>query len=376
MLGQILPSMKQTSDRKSRLSRRAFLGTTTAGAVGSIAGCLGDSGSSSTPSVTYRHRYQRSGLDAAPNDAGVEMGLWEDEGVNVDFVTSNGSQQAVKSVAQGRDEFGNAEISAVLRQMQRDSSIRIIGQVIDPMAGVVSTAEAGIESWSDMEGKTVAQYPFGATGPLAMAALEAAGGDPDAVETRNMQPGSEEALLMEGKADAAVTYFPQAVARLEKNGYDTNVLIISDVLENLGVALITQQSIIDDQPDLVDSFVRGWLRSHKTFATDLDGVIEAYRDEVPQFNEDLVMETVGPIYASRVPDPEIGKSKGKGWTPKDQLETTISVFQDAGLLEETLPVEEYYTNEYIEGNQELAVETAEAYYTQLEDNYDVGPNYV
>jgi NitT/TauT family transport system substrate-binding protein len=327
-------------------------------------------------SVTYRHRYQRSGLDAAPNDAGVEMGLWEDEGVEVEFVTSNGSQQAVKSVAQGQDEFGNAEISAVLRQMQRDSSIRIIGQIIDPMAGVVSTAEAGIDSWTDMEGKTIAQYPFGATGPLAMAALEEAGGDPNNVETRNMQPGSEEALLMEGKADAAITYFPQAVARLQRNGYDTNVLIISDVLENLGATLITQQSLIDDQPDLVDSFVRGWLRAHKKFATDLDGVIEVYRDKVPRFDEELALETVGPIYASRVPDPGIGKSKGKGWTPTDQLETTLSVFQNAGLLEETLPVEEYYTNEYIEQNQELAIETAEAYYTQLEDGYDVGPNYV
>lgn len=368
--------MQRTPDRDSEISRRRFVATGTAGAVASIAGCLAGSESSSTPSVTYRHRYQRSGLDAAPNDAGVEMGLWEEEGIDVEFVTSNGSQQAVKSVAQGRDEFGNAEISAVLRQMQNDSSIRIIGQVIDPMAGVVSTAEAGIDSWADMEGKTVAQYPFGATGPLAMAALETAGGNPDNVETRNMQPGSEEALLMEGKADAAITYFPQAVARLERNGYSTNVLIISEVLENLGAALITQQSLIDEQPDLVDSFVRGWLRSHKTFATDLDGVIDAYRDEVPQFDESLVRETVGPIYASRVPDPEIGKSEGKGWTPESQFETTLSVFQNAGLLEETLPTEDYYTNEYIERNQELAVETAEAYYERLENDYDVGPNYV
>ncbi|WP_340100224.1 ABC transporter substrate-binding protein [Salinibaculum salinum] len=344
--------------------------------MASVVGCLGDAGSSSTPSVTYRHRYQRSGLDAAPNDAGVEMGLWEDEGIDVKFATSNGSQQAVKSVAQGNDTFGNAEISAVLRQMQEESSIRIIGQVIDPMAGVVSTEEAGIESWADMEGKTIAQYPFGATGPLAMAALEKAGGNPDNVETRNMQPGSEEALLMEGKADAAITYFPQAVARLEKNGYGTNVLILSDVLENLGVALITRQSVIDDQSETVNRFVRGWLQAHKKFATDLDGVIDVYRDKVPQFDEELARETVGPIYASRVPDPDIGTSKGKGWTSTDQLETTLSVFQDAGLLEETRPVEEYYTNEYIEGNQELAVETAEAYYEQLEDNYDVGPNYV
>jgi ABC-type nitrate/sulfonate/bicarbonate transport system substrate-binding protein len=180
---------------------------------------------------------------------------------------------------------------------------------------------------------------------------------------------------MEGKIDAAVTYFPQAVARLESNGHGTSVLIISDVLDNLGVSLFTRQSVIDDQPETVDRFVRGWLKAHKTFATDLDRVIEAYRDNVPQFDEELARMTVGPIYASRVPSEDIGTKYGKGWTPSDQLETTQEVFRNAGLLERELSLEQYYTNEYIEQNRSLAVETAQAYYDALE-NYDVGPNYV
>ena len=375
-------SVTQDSSPTGGTTRRAFLAAGATAVLASVAGCTGgDGGSTSTPtesppSVRYRHRYKRSGLDAAPNDAGVELGIWEEEGVEVDFVTSSGSQAAVKSVAQGNDEFGNAEISALLRQMQQDSSLRIIGQVIDPMAGIVSVGEAGIEDWTDLEGKVIGRYPFGATGPLAMAAMSKEGGDPDAVETRNMQPGSEEQLLMQGKIDAAVTYFPQAVARLQTNGYETNVLIISDVLENLGVSLFTRKQVIDQQPETVNKFVRGWLRAHKVFATDLDRVIEAYRDNVPQFNEDLARMTVGPIYASRVPPEDVGTSRGKGWTPPEQLRTTQSVFREAGLLEQDLALEEYFTNEYIEGNQELAVETAKAYYDALETNYDIGPNYV
>jgi ABC-type nitrate/sulfonate/bicarbonate transport system substrate-binding protein len=364
------------------ISRRRFLAVGGASAAAAVAGCLGGDGAptnpatESVPSVRYRHRYKRSGLDAAPNDAGVELGIWREEGVDVEFVTSPGSQAAVKSVAQGNDAFGNAEISALLRGMEQDdSSLRIIAQVIDPMAGVVAIDSAGVEGWTDLEGKTVGQYPFGATGPLAMAAMRQQGGDPAQVQTRNMQPGSEEQLLMEGEIDAAVTYFPQAVARLESNGHGTNVLIISDVLDNLGVSLFTRQSVIDEQPETVDSFVRGWLRAHKTFATDLDRVIEAYRDNVPQFDEELARMTVGPIYASRVPAEDIGTTHGKGWTPDDQLQTTHDVFQNAGLLEGSLSLEQYYTNAYIERNRSLAVETAQAYYDALE-NYDVGPDYV
>jgi hypothetical protein len=77
-----------------------------------------------------------------------------------------------------------------------------------------------------------------------------------------------------------------------------------------------------------------------------------------------------------VPPKDVGTSRGKGWTPPEELRTTQSVFREAGLLEQDLTLEEYYTNEYIERNQELAVETAKAYYDALEANFDVGPNYV
>ena len=356
------------------VSRRAFLASGAVAAT-AVAGCLG--GNESTTAVTYRHRFVREGLDPAVNDGGVEMGLWEEEGLDVSFETSQGSQAATTSVAQGNDEFGNGEIAAVLGQIQAGSPLTIIGQILAPLPAVVSLGKKDITSWEDLDGKAVAKYPFGVVGPLAKGAYrETTGGPPSEVTWQNMQPGTEGQLVLEEEVDAVVTYFPQIVARLRHNGYEPNVLKIADVYDYLGVSLYTRDEVIEDDPELVDSFVRGWLRAHKAFVTDLDTMVAATSEEQEAFSEDIQLETLGEQYASRVPPEEIGREYGKGWTPRDRLENTQDVLTELGILDEGGPVEEYYTNRFIEQNQELAVETAELYYEELEENHDVGPDYV
>lgn len=377
-----------------RVSRRAFLASGAAASVAAVAGCTenalepSDGGSGavtgtstgtttgSLPNVQYRHRFRFLGLGSAANTAGVDLGAWEAAGVNVEFLPSSGSQAAVQSVAQGKDEFGNAEIAAVLKLIQEDAPLRIIAQVIDPIGGVISLGKSGITSWGDLEGKTVGRFPWGTTAKLAPQAMAEAGSDPDAVEWRNMQPGAQEKLLIQGDADAVVAYFPQAEVRLQNRGYETTVLRLSEQLPYLGVSLFTRTDVLENRPEVVNSFVRGWLRANQLFVTDLKKVIEVQQNYVPDMDPELERRTLGPLYAARVPPAEVGREHGKGWTPPEALEGTQSVLHEAGMLERTRAIDSYYTNEFIERNRELAVETAETYYEELAANYDIGPDYV
>lgn len=364
-------------------SRRGFLASGVALSAAAVSGCLGSgSGSGDTetdirkiPEVTYRHRYERT-MSSAVNAYGEKQNVWEKEGLDVDFVVGTGSSATAQAVANGNDEFGNTRIGPIMQLVQKDAPMKVIGQCIGPMAGVLSLAETGITSWEGLEGKTIGRYPWGATGDLAKAAMKRKGVDPSTANWQSIQPGSELQILMEGKIDAVVTYFPQAVIRLQKQGYESNVLVLEDVLQNLGVSLIAREKLIENKPDLVNNFVRGWLKAHQLYVTELDSLIEYHKTHVASFDEEIERATMGALYASRVPPKEIGLEHGKGWTPKDKLEKTQEVYHSAGLLEDTAPIEDYYTNEFIERNQDLAIETAKIYYEELEKNWDIGPNYV
>lgn len=365
------------------------------GAAASLAGCIGgtnaggspDSTTSTTdgtttttqgpmPEIVYRGRFKRVGLAPAVNDAGVKHGIWKDQGLDVSYKTSSGGQAAAKSVANGKDQFGNGGITAVMQLVEQGAPLKVIGQIAGPMGGVVSLEKTDITDWSDLEGKTVGRFPFGATGPAAEAAMRRAGVDVDAVQFRNVQPGSGLKLLLNGTIDAMVKYFPQMSDRLEYEGHSANVLKTQDVLHHLGITLYTRQDVIDEHPDRVDAFVKGWLNAFQFWATHLDEAIDLYRPlMVGDVNMDLERETVPELYASQAPSKDIGLKHGKGWTPKEGVQRTIEVFSDTKLIDGTVAADDVYTNRFIENNQALAIETAKALYGALE-NYDIGPDYI
>ncbi|QSG01859.1 ABC transporter substrate-binding protein [Natranaeroarchaeum sulfidigenes] len=362
--------MQTTLDRSLATSRRRFLGVAAGASTVSLVGCLDAVGGDDTESASYRHRFERSGLASAVNDGGIALGSWEEENLSVEFRESSGSQAAVQSVNQGEDEFGNADTGAVLQAIEEGADLTMIGHVLEPMDGVVALDDAGISSWSDLEGETVGVFPWSIQGDLVRIAMQRNGADPDGVEFQDVQPGAHNTLLRQGELDANISYWPQSKVRLENEGYDVDTLDIATELNHLGVCLFTRDELVTDRPEFVGRFVRGWLRAHRSFVTDLEAVIDAHREQVVEFDEELERQTLGYIYESRVPTREIGEERGKGWIPAEKMENTRDVLTSIDYIEGEIPIEDTYTNEFIQENTELSTDTAEIYYEELESTYD------
>lgn len=354
------------------VGRRAFLaGSSSLMAVG-LTGCIGLGGSNNPTSVSYRYRFSRN-LSSSIIEGGIKLGFWEDEGLDVEFGTAPGADAAAQAVAAGNDDFCGTGFDSAVGLIEADAPVTVIGQEHAPLGGVFSLADADITSWTDLEGAVVGHFPWGNTSQLAMAALRREGGNPDAIELQNIEPGSEEVLLKEHKVDAVIAYWPQSVVRLEHDGYETNHLAIADVLGHLGPSLVTNNVLIDERPEVVDGFVRGWLRAFRAFVTRIEELIDLHTDFVQEFNEPVERATLPLLYAAHIQSEDIGLEYGKGWTPESRVENTLSILKEVDYVEATSPSGHYYTNQFIDQNRELAVDTAKAYYDELED-YSVGPD--
>ncbi|MFB6085809.1 MAG: ABC transporter substrate-binding protein [Halodesulfurarchaeum sp.] len=121
-----------------------MLGSAGAITLTSLGGCTGVLGSGGEKSVSYRHRYKMEGLSPAANVAGVELGTWASEGLDVTFHESSGSQATVQAVSGGKDEFGNASTAAILQGIEEGAPLTVFGHVLEPMSGVVSLEKTGI----------------------------------------------------------------------------------------------------------------------------------------------------------------------------------------------------------------------------------------
>jgi ABC-type nitrate/sulfonate/bicarbonate transport system substrate-binding protein len=352
-----------------------------------MAGCLGDGtdeGQGETtptptetprPEVAWRGQWVRSSITYA-NFSAAEEYTWAEQGLDVTYKSSQGSKAAAKSVASGAEQFGNGGFGAVLQLIENGAPLTVLGVQKGALGAVISLSETGITEWTDLEGQVVGRYPFGSTGPVAEAAMRERGVDLSAVTFRNVQPGSGLQQLISGEIDALVRYGPQGRAELEFEGFDVNVLLSSDVLGHLGAAIFAHDSAVENDPDLTSRVVGGWLDGIRLWAEDYEKAIEAHRPHVEENGEwrpDYYERVLGDIYASQAPPEERGREHGKGWIPAGKMETTIEVFTDAGLLEEQMPAEDVYTNEFIDRNHDLAVDTAEALYDRLAA-FEVGPD--
>jgi ABC-type nitrate/sulfonate/bicarbonate transport system substrate-binding protein len=373
-------------------SRRGFLALAGAGVTTALAGCSGSSaGEGTTTSGTKKTTMEPASLDFQMqwyrNDTGTfapltagEQWTWPEYNLDVTVKESEGSQAAAKAVASKDAPVGQAELGAAIPLIEKGAPIKIIGSYMGPFGGIVYLNETGIESWSDLEGKTIGQYPWGSSGPVAKAAMEEKGVDLSTIEFQNVQPGSARKIQLDGQIDAMIRYVPQELAMFEQQGIEAGAFRSVEVLGHMGNGLLAHEEFIEEHPGQVSRMVAGWLDGVKKWATDYEEVTATHREIVKsessrKWNAEYHDALRGPMFSAYTPPEEVGTEHGKGWIPMDRMQTTIETFNQAGLIDSKPDAEEIATNEFIEEHNELAVETASALYDQLEE-YDVDPTYI
>ncbi|SFV21797.1 ABC transporter substrate-binding protein [Micrococcus terreus] len=145
---------------------------------------------------------------------GIERGIFEKHGLDVELSTSNAGAAMLPAVANEQITFGVGNPQSVLNANDRGLDMKIIAGYSNSLgegediAGVVATKDSGIAGWDDLAGKTVSVNALKTQGDLTiMEAVEKAGGDPAAVNFSEMPFQDMEAQLERGNTDAV--WFPE-----------------------------------------------------------------------------------------------------------------------------------------------------------------------
>lgn len=140
---------------------------------------------------------------------GVENGIFEEHGLDVELSTSNAGAAMLPAVSNQQITFGVGNPQSVLNANDRGLDMKIIAGYSnslaegDDIAGVVTTADSGIDDWTDLAGKTVSVNALNTQGDLTIKeSVDKAGGDADAVEFSEMPFPDMEAQLERGNTDA------------------------------------------------------------------------------------------------------------------------------------------------------------------------------
>ncbi len=213
---------------------------------------------------------------------------------------------------------------------------------------VVSLADKGITDPKQLIGKTVGTpVLYGASYIGWLAFLDEAGIAPADVNLQVIGY-TQVASLTEKRVDAAICYAMNEPVQLANEGYKLNIFYLDRYTKLVSNGLITNDKTIQQDPKLVQSVVRAFLRGLQDTIADPDATFSASRKAIPEMDEATakLQRAVLQECITYWKDSELGASQPDAWAE------SVAFMQKAGLLSKEVNPTSLYTNQFIQqGNQ-------------------------
>ena len=281
----------------------------------------------------------------APFYVAQEKGYFSEAGFEVEFDYSF-ETDGVSLV--GANELPFAIVSGEQVLLARAQEVPVV-YVMEwfqrfPIA-VVSKAEANIETPADLNGRTVGLPGFfGASYVGYLGLLSASGIQPETVDGQDIGFNQIESLLSD-QSEAVVGYANNEPVQLANRGAVINVIQVSDYIDMVANGIITNETTIAENPEMVERFVGAALRGLADTLADPDEAFAISKNFVEGLEDErkAVLDAFLPLWQAET----LGLSDLESW------QNTQQVLLDAGLMDEpVVDLTAVFTNAFVLDNEE------------------------
>ena len=279
----------------------------------------------------------------------IERGFYRDAGLEVSAMRGFGGIRTVNEIDQGMFDFGYGDPLAVILNRSHGGKAKMVGAINQGWPAALCYVEGrhAIETPGDLRGLTIGGGRSSPMQVLLPMWLEANGVDVEDVTMMQLDPAVVIASLLEGQIDAGECWRANSIPLFEKRAREANVEIGrieygAFGLDIYGNGLVTSERLIDENPDVVEKFVRA---TYEGYAFVLENPEEATR---------IVLEHY-PILDPEVTRQQIDELSGLitgtetlGWLEEDKIARTLKLVSEAYEIEASLSPLELYTTEFLQ----------------------------
>jgi NitT/TauT family transport system substrate-binding protein len=275
-------------------------------------------------------------------------GYYEDEGLDVSWAVGKGGADVAKQVAIGNADLGGGIGDTPLIVRPNGLPVKAVALLGGKaLVQIVIRNDSGASSIAELKGHPVGVLAFQDTtfynllGALASADLTR-----DDVDAQAVGPAGMVQLMISGDLNA-IAGTPDWAAAIEDAGIDITVIPINDVFPAMAQAILASDDTIEERPEVVRGFVQATLRGMRDVMEDPAASAELLANTLPQFEgkadylEDRMRRYSELVYAT-------DETQTLGMFEADRVQAVADFYLEAGVVSEVLPIEEYFTNEFIE----------------------------
>lgn len=282
-------------------------------------------------------------IQQAPFYVAVDKGYYRQAGIAIDFDYSL-ETDGVALVGANTLQFSVASGEQILlARAQGIPVVYVLAWYKDYPVAVASKTSQGIRSPQDLRGKKIGLPGlFGASYIGLRALLNVAGLQESDVTLDSIGFNQVEALAADHE-QAAVVYAANEPIVLRSQGYDLNVIRVSDYVQLASNGLVTNETTIAKNPDLVRRMVQATLHGITDAAANPDQAYEIskkYVDTLAQADTAVQKQVLATSITFWQLNPP-GMADPAAW------ENMQKVLLDMGLLKQAQDLSKAYTNQFV-----------------------------
>jgi putative hydroxymethylpyrimidine transport system substrate-binding protein len=326
------------------LSARVVLLLAVALAVG-LAGCTDRIGGDDPDEVSLALDWY-PWANHSPFFLADERGYFADEGLDVDIHVPANPEDVLMLIGAGRDTFGISYQTAVLQARQEDIPVQSVAALVQyPLNSIMTLETSDLERPGDLEGKQIGYPGIPSNEALLETMLESDGLTLDDVELVNVGFNLVQALISE-QVDAIIgAYWVHESILAENEGFPVNIMRVEDhdVPIYYELVLVASDETIEENPELVERFVRTMQQGYLDAMDDFDAATDAMLEEYPDTDRALEADSIvmlAPLW--------IEGADYFGQQTTERWQAYADWMIDRGLLDPETDVSEAFTNEFVE----------------------------
>jgi NitT/TauT family transport system substrate-binding protein len=283
-----------------------------------------------------------------------EKGYYSDAGIDVDIKEGAGSDKTVALIDGKHDDIGVADFTLMATGIAKGMKLKGIYCMVQTAAwAVISYEDDAIKKPQDLSGRSVAMT----AGHKAIfdLMLKVNNVSPDDISFKVTSPATRNTTFVNGQVESFVSVvigspLDLVVRAREGKGKPVYFMPFSDFgVSPLSQGIVVHEDLIASKPDMLKKFVAATARAQAEVAKpeNLDEAVDiAMRlSGTPEERR----ASVGLQWGETLPRFHTVNSEGKplGWMSEKDWDNLIQILIETDRLENTMPVETFYTNDFI-----------------------------
>jgi NitT/TauT family transport system substrate-binding protein len=282
-------------------------------------------------------------IQFAPFYVAVDKGYFQQEGISIDFdykyetdgVALTGANQIPFTIASGEQ--------VLLARAKGLPVVYVMAWYKDYPVAVAAKTKEGIHKPQDLKGKKIGLPGLFGANYIGLRALLDAGGLQESDVTLDSIGFTQVEALAADHDQAASVYLANEPVELKSEGYDLDVIPVSDYVQLASNGLVTNETTIAKNPDLVRRMIRAILRGIADTAANPNAaydISKKYVETLAQANETVQKQTLT-ISISEWQQNPLGYADPKAW------ENMRNVLAEMKLVPADLDVSKAFTNDLV-----------------------------